>query len=61
MTIQDKVDYVRTTFPQLSEEGQAYLRSIAQAMRLIDKPAGLPVDTQPEPEGALAGKLRGRG
>jgi hypothetical protein len=39
MIEQDKVNYVNTIFPKLSERSQKYLRRIAEAMLFIQDPA----------------------
>jgi hypothetical protein len=40
--INDKNDYVARIYPQISDEGQEYLKNIAQAMLLIQNPASVP-------------------
>ncbi|MDR2741286.1 MAG: hypothetical protein LBB98_03935 [Treponema sp.] len=43
MVEDEKVNYVNTVFPKLSERGQKYLQRIAQAMLFIQDPALSPV------------------
>jgi hypothetical protein len=43
VTINEKNDYVTRMYPQISDEGQKYLKNIAQAMLLIQNPVVSPV------------------
>jgi hemoglobin-like flavoprotein len=43
MVDEEKVNYVNTIFPMLSEKGQRYLQRIAQAMLFIQDPALSPI------------------
>jgi hemoglobin-like flavoprotein len=43
MIEQDKINYVKVIFPQLSKKGQKYLQRIAEAMLFIQDPALSPI------------------
>jgi hypothetical protein len=42
-TIKDKADHVSKVLPQISEEGQEYLKNVAQALLLVQNPAVSPL------------------
>jgi hypothetical protein len=56
VTIIDKNDYVARIYPQISDEGQEYLKNIAQAMLSIQNQAGgdSPVPNDPGKDGKEA-------
>jgi hypothetical protein len=45
MNDQEKIDYINTIFPKLSERGQMYLQSIAERMLIIQDSALVPVQS----------------
>jgi hypothetical protein len=46
MIDQEKVNYVKTIFPKLSERGQKYLQQITEAMLVIQDSALSPVQDE---------------
>jgi hypothetical protein len=46
MTDKEKVKYVKTIFPKLSERGQKYLQRLAEAMLVVQKSALSPIQSE---------------